>query len=79
MSARSPVARAKARAVEAAIAQTAGQRLVLDRGCYGRLAANGISRREVDRALADLEGRGRILVFHCGAGPIVARLVGGGR
>lgn len=77
MSARSSVGRAKARAVEQAIAATCGQKLVLDRGTYGRFAAHGISRREVHRALDELEARGRVLVFHAGS-VVVARLLDGG-
>lgn len=77
MSARSPVGRAKQRAVEQVIAATRGRRLVLDRGAYGMLAARGISRREVDRALDALAEQGRILVYSDGP-HVFARLLDGG-
>lgn len=79
MTARSAVSRAKTSAVEQVIAATAKQRLVIDRGSYGLLAARGISRREVDRALDELEARGRIALYCGTSGHVVARLVGGDR
>ena len=74
MSTRSPVDRVTARAVERAIAETSGQRLAFDRGVYGRLAARGLSRRDIRRALDDLEAAGRIVLYCCGAGGVAARL-----
>jgi len=76
MSTRSPVDRAKARSIESAIAAAGGQ-VTLDRGLYGQLAAGGISRGEVRRALDDLEAQGRVTV--CGGGRVTVRLVSGDR
>lgn len=78
MSARSSLAKVKARAVEQTIALEGGQ-IELGRGLYGRLAAAGISRGEVARALADLEAQNRVAVFNAAAGRVGVRLIGGDR
>lgn len=79
MTARSAVDRATARAVEQAIAGARGQRLAFDRGTYGRLAARGLARSDIRRALDELEARGRIIVYDGAGGGVCARLTGGER